>query len=531
MYGNKQPQGGPRKTTSKSAAIKQQQRLFASGNKESSRPSSRAGSRMGSRANSDDEGDNDHSDDDAGEDYDGQDDYHRAEDTWESQLKDVIEELNEKRSSTREEALSKLQTQLSQRYTADVLDTQRDDLMDLLKKSIKKGGVRECVTAANVISLVFITIGEDDEKMFTDLAPLMKYTITNHENTEVKAACTYALATACYISSTPQPSHLPTYDLLNFFADIAISGGASANASQNGETIAAALESFSVLYASLFHTLGPKQLTMQARRIFNNIIPSAKTLLEHPAVEVRVASGEVIAVMFEILENFQRQRDDGDFSDDEDVSETYNEDDPEDYEDVTGDFRYDDLQGLVDALGHLSTDSARHRSKKERSAGRSAFRDILKSVESGERPHESLKLRDYDIDFQGWVDIIQLHFLRDRLTSGLQTHFVHNTMIHSLLPNTAILYSPGSGGGGMSLSGGSGTFGGSKPALAGSQVGSRSGSRAGSRPSSSMGHYADAADAKEELDRIDKKYLNAEMAKIRQVQRKKDRSREKYDDY
>lgn len=39
-----------------------------------------------------------------------------------------------------------------------------------------------------VISLVFITIGEDDEKMFTDLAPLLKYTITNHDQGEVKAA-------------------------------------------------------------------------------------------------------------------------------------------------------------------------------------------------------------------------------------------------------------------------------------------------------------------------------------------------------
>ena len=39
-----------------------------------------------------------------------------------------------------------------------------------------------------VIALVFITIGEDDEKMFTDLAPLLKYTITNHEQAEVKAA-------------------------------------------------------------------------------------------------------------------------------------------------------------------------------------------------------------------------------------------------------------------------------------------------------------------------------------------------------
>lgn len=39
-----------------------------------------------------------------------------------------------------------------------------------------------------VISLVFITIGEDDEEMFTDLAPLLKYTITNHDQGEVKAA-------------------------------------------------------------------------------------------------------------------------------------------------------------------------------------------------------------------------------------------------------------------------------------------------------------------------------------------------------
>ena len=109
-----------------------------------------------------------------------------------------------------------------------------------------------------------------------------------------------------------------------------------------------------------------------------------------------------MALMLEILEHYQRQRDDGDFSDEEEAGEAYNEDDPEDLEEVTGDFRYDDLDGLVAALGALSTDSNRHRSKKERSAGRSAFRDILKSVESNERPTESLKLREYDVDFDGW---------------------------------------------------------------------------------------------------------------------------------
>ncbi|KAG0196675.1 Interferon- developmental regulator 1 [Mortierella sp. GBA30] len=480
---------------------------------------------MGSRVNSDNE-ESDNEPEGAADADDFEDaQQHHAELTWEAQLKDAIEELNEKRSSSREDALTRLQTIISQRFTADVLDSEKDDLMDLLKKSIKKGGTRECVLAANVISLVFITIGEDDEKMFTDLAPLLKYTITNHEQTEVKAACIRALGTACFISSAPQPSHLPTYDLLSFFNDIALSSGASVNAPQNTETLTAALEAFGVLYAGLFAHLGPKEITIRARRFFNNIIPAAKTLLEHPSVEVRVAAGEDIALMLEILDLYQRQRDDGEFSEEDDTSETYNDDDPEDLDEVTGDFRYDELDDLVAALGALSTDSSRHRSKKERSAGRSAFRDILKSVESQERPTESFKLKEYDVDFDGWVEIIQLHYLRDRLASGLQTHFVHNTMIHTILPSTAILYSPAEG---------SGTFSsGSRLAAAAisSQVGSRAGSRAGSRPSSSMGIYADAEETKAELDKVDRKYLNAEMAKMRQVQRKKDRSREKYDDY
>jgi hypothetical protein len=48
--------------------------------------------------------------------------------------------------------LKKLIELTSQHFTADVLDSQRDDLMDLLKKSIKKGGPRECVLAAEGIN-------------------------------------------------------------------------------------------------------------------------------------------------------------------------------------------------------------------------------------------------------------------------------------------------------------------------------------------------------------------------------------------
>lgn len=51
--------------------------------------------------------------------------------------------------STREEALTKLVAILSQNFVAELLDSQKEDLMDLLKKCVKRGGTRECVLAAN----------------------------------------------------------------------------------------------------------------------------------------------------------------------------------------------------------------------------------------------------------------------------------------------------------------------------------------------------------------------------------------------
>jgi len=95
MYNNKTPGNDSRKTISK----KKQANLDRVAGTNSSRPSSRAGSRVGSRANSDNE-DSDYENNDA-QDFDDDDDHHHrvhAEVTWESQLKDTIEELYEKRS-------------------------------------------------------------------------------------------------------------------------------------------------------------------------------------------------------------------------------------------------------------------------------------------------------------------------------------------------------------------------------------------------------------------------------------------------
>ncbi|KAF9119974.1 Interferon- developmental regulator 1 [Mortierella sp. 14UC] len=610
LYANKQP-SSLRKSASKNSTRKLQQRLSGRGTHLSpaaAAGSSRHVSRTESHGNSDDDDDGD---DDYGGGFDhcegehgtGREEGGRGgggggvkEGTVESRIVDAIEQLGERRSSTREEALTKLIAILSRHYVADLLDSRKEDLMDLLKKSIKRGGTRECVFAAN--AMVFVTAGEEDEQVLMDMAPLLKYTITNHDQPEVKAACLYTLATACYISSTPHPSRLPTYDLLQYLADLTAPKDASSSFTSptaiHSDTLVAALESFGLLFAALFgkSTAGDDNYgdrysgddsgsgsrhekdLQQARRLFNKMIPTIHyTLLEHPSVEVRVASGEVIGLMFEVLDHHERQRqrheDEVGLNEHQQkmrrARETYQDDEEDDDWDddrggggiapTTGPFRYRDRQDLIGVLSNLARDSNRHRSKKDRSAGRSAFRDILKTVDldhgdgiggasrEGKWPQETLKLKDYIVDFYGWVEILQLHYLRDRLTFGLQTHLFHNPMIHTLLPSTAVLYSPiesafrntATGTGQGNSGGGSGSRLGSR---VGTRVGSRAGSQAGSRLPSSVGYYSDGGEdlaavvqfylqqqqLQQQANRLTfRKQQNAEVARLRQMQRKKER--------
>jgi Interferon-related developmental regulator (IFRD) len=69
------------------------------------------------------------------------------------------------------------------------------------------------------------------------------------------------------------------------------------------------------------------------------------------------------------------------------------------------------MNELVRALQLLATDSNRHRGKQERKEQRSAFRDIIRTVEEGERPAERLKFGGKLVTFRGW----SMYFIQHRL--------------------------------------------------------------------------------------------------------------------
>ncbi|CAG8544966.1 6847_t:CDS:2 [Ambispora gerdemannii] len=303
---------------------------------------------------------------------------------YEDQVIHCIEELEEKRTSKREEALTKLIRLLSHRYVAEVLESRTQTLLDLLNRSIKKTkSYTENRLAAKVMSLMFITLGEGQETMFYDILQLLKYTITNTASTGVKSECINTLGLACFIAA----SKADALELLDFFYDIISSNAKNINAVNDGASITSALNAYGLLYAGLWGDYRDSKLSSSsgAHIQFERIMPTLMKQLESTIMEAEPDKVDC-----------------------------------------------HQIDQLTTLLSTLATDSNRRRNKAERKAQRSAFRDILRTVEEGVGIEEKLKIQKQTLFFDTWAKVIQLNAFRYALAEGFSCHIEQNTLLQSI---------------------------------------------------------------------------------------------------
>ncbi|RUS26002.1 interferon-related developmental regulator-domain-containing protein [Jimgerdemannia flammicorona] len=392
---------------------------------------------------------------------------------WEDELKQSIEDLGEKRTSTRESALVKYTTLLSRKYAAPLIESQHHNLVDLLKRCIKRpGNTRENVLAARAVSLTFINHGDigqaEQEELYQEVLPMLKYIITNIASAEVKASCLQSLSITTFIAASTADS----IDCLNFFYEILQSAGHSVHIDdvedEDAMTIvmASAARGYGLLYAVIWGDGRGRR--GDAWDEFEKSMPAHLKLLDSISMEVRVASGENIALMFESID---LHNNDPENSDEDDAALP----------------QYDDIDNLMARLQNLATDSNRRRNKKERASQRSAFRDIVRTVEGGERPTEKFKFRRSAVHFTGWSKIVELAAFRETLKEGLSVHFEENELLQTIFSyspdHSHFLHSP--------------------------------------RPGSVMSAAADSDRDLEFESSVDRKHLNSEMSKLRSKELKK----------
>lgn len=93
--------------------------------------------------------------------------------------------------STRTDALAKLNQIMARHFVADALQSRHKDVLELLKRSLKKGGNgEESLQATRGISLAFINHGEisaaEQEDLYQEIMPSLRVCALHDENGKVK---------------------------------------------------------------------------------------------------------------------------------------------------------------------------------------------------------------------------------------------------------------------------------------------------------------------------------------------------------
>lgn len=329
-----------------------------------------------------------------------------AHDQLEDKLTDIIDGLSQKSSQGRTNCYKTFTKSLVKKYMPSFIKDRTFTLCDCVEKSLKKGGVGEKCAAAELATVMCIQLGSDpaSEEIWRTLKPILLSTACDTSaSSTVRAQCCTTLGDIAFISGGDVAENITLMQQLeSIFSGSYLKGDGSVpnTTPEVGSMHAAALNAWSLLF------------TLMVPGNIGTMIDNSKTLpslvqiselLESAHLEVRMAAGEALALIFEIgrAENSSFEED---FA--EDVSET---------------------------LKQLATDSHKYRAKKERKQQRATFRDILQFIEVDVTSELQVKFGKDVLLLDTWVKRKQYEALCNILGPSINNHLVENDLIKDIL--------------------------------------------------------------------------------------------------
>ncbi|CEG66232.1 hypothetical protein RMATCC62417_02847 [Rhizopus microsporus] len=340
--------------------------------------------------------------------------------SWSAKMEQAFETLSENRTSTREESLEAIVDAFSTHHVSSYIDNRHEEVLGLLKRSLSKyNNPKEASLAARAIALTFINLDDisegDSDNYYKRIVPSLKNAIMDSEEVDVKVDCLHTLALITYISASDADTKITR----DYIFDLIETEGAEFNietlsTNDKDSFIAEAIKAYGILYAASF-SKGLVDFDALWEEL-EKVMPMYEILLESSDKDIRMATGENIALIFETAHVF-----------------TATDEDEEEYdEDETVKPEYENMNELVRTLKDLSVESNKRKTKSDRAEQKSMFRDILKSVEENVRPEEELKIGNRIIVFRGWSKILVLNAIRRTLGHGLQHHLKTNSLLKQI---------------------------------------------------------------------------------------------------
>lgn len=404
---------------------------------------SRAASRVASRNVSDDEDDNrsGYLSDDTNASINSIDAFLESDEFQESNLENLksalnttIEELIERKGSSvqgREEALERYTKILTSHHFGDVLYGRVNDILGALSKSIKsETSSKEAVLALRAVSLTAISF--EDHTLYETIAPLLKRTITDSQDNPTKAAATQTLGICLFFGGAGDDE---IAEQCTFLLEVVQSDGSFVGADDNAEVVTAALQTYTFLLTQLDDVEAESEDAVEA---FIEQLDSGN-------VNVQIAAGEAIAVLFE--KSYTPKEDDEDSGEnDEAEGESSGDSDGPTTGDKTLVRRYNayhNPEEVVEKVSGLANLSTRGLNKHDKRKLHQAFASIAITIENprrGLQTNSSSRMivrihREGEIKVDKWWKLVRLNALRRLLAGGFINHYFEgNGQVLNALP-------------------------------------------------------------------------------------------------
>ncbi|KAK9452858.1 interferon-related developmental regulator-domain-containing protein [Dipodascopsis uninucleata] len=409
-------------------------------------------------------------------------------DDWRDKLSGYIDGLSSDRKgssvSSRENALAKIIKILCLKYAWRIVEERHIDLEDGVIRCLKNGKTdRERALACRALSVLVVT-DPDNDMWLTGSSTILKSMISDAEPV-LKVMAIYCLATVVFFSSASGDQECE--DTIDTLLDIIMTDGSSVGAADDEKVVLAALNCYGVLASKMYDILDLGQTAL----------PVLVDQLESSHVSIRMAAGQVIALLYEryaedfssyhageeLIEEKESAELVGDESengeDDEIASE--NADTKNERSDSTIPRLYYDEDQLIYQLGQLAKGSTKRMAKSSRKIQHSAFRDVLETVKIAVESTGGEASGDYEMDSEDddqnammssiaslnsfssvtsntdsvihillkfdqgmtlsidtWAQLLRLNHVRRVISHGLPVHYARNRLIRQILENAKI---------------------------------------------------------------------------------------------
>jgi len=323
-----------------------------------------------------------------------------AQEDFQYKLKGFIDSTVDKSAKTRQGALDGLKTAMATKLLSEFILERRMTITDSIERCLKKGKGEEQRAAASLACLLCIQLGSgmESEEVYKSLKPIFKNILSDGSaNILARQQVATSLGLCTLVAEDDILDVFATMESFeNLFTKSYVRADGSRPSLSPQTTI---LHTNALLSWALLLTICTAS---QIKDIIHKHLPKLPRLLESDDVNMRIAAGETIALLFELAR------------------------------DINPDFDCDESELLCEKLGALATECNKYRAKTDKKKQRSVFRDVLKAVEEGDFQTETIRFGTERMIINSWVRKRTYDAFREFVGSGMNYHLQANEFIRDV---------------------------------------------------------------------------------------------------